>query len=547
MRPLIYAAALSTLMAAAIPTTAAAQNATPAASTPALTPEAQCRAMTHAVVDDVRIISATWEQPGPGWAPTPAVDNQPVPLPGSDRPFCRVQGVIEQEIEFELWLPSANDWNGRFLGAGVGGDAGRLNLTDMRRGAGRGFAAASTNTGHRASDVNWMLGPRERLANYALRANHLLADRGKTLADVFYGRAPTYSYFVGCSGGGRQGLKEMQVFPGDYDGIVSGAGGPESAVMTARRMWELRERDLNPGLMSPDDWKLIADAGTASCDELDGLKDGVAQDPRLCRFEIASLQCREGAVTACLTPQQIAFSERFYAPLVDQNGRKIDDGLLAGIPIDSGRSQLALGSFGRVIRGLESWDGADFHLATDLDALKAAMPDLSANQTDLRPFRDRGGKVILWSGWMDPAVAGRMMTGYYDAVRAEMGASTADFMRLYMMPGVYHCARGPGADRFGGVSDDGAVFDENNDLLAAVVKWVEEGTAPGVLTAAKLDQAGQIEFGRPICVYPAVALYDGRSPPHLATSFTCRTSSELTEAIAPRPEEGARIGQSGRS
>lgn len=541
MRPLIYVAALSALMAAMVPTSAAAQ------ASAVSTLEAQCRAMTQAVVDDVRIVSATWEQPGPGWAPTPAVDNQPVPLQGPERPFCRLQGVIEQEIEFELWLPSANDWNGRFLGAGVGGDAGRLNLADMRRGAGRGFASASTNTGHRASDVSWMLGPRERLANYTLRANHLLAERGKRLADAFYGRAPAYSYFVGCSGGGRQGLKEMQVFPGDYDGIVSGAGGPASAVMTARRMWELRERDLNPGLMSPGDWKLIADAGLASCDELDGLKDGVAQDARLCRFEIASLQCRDGAVTACLTPQQVAFAKRFYAPLIDQNGRKIDDGLLAGIPIDSGRSQLALGSFGRVIRGLESWDGADFHLATDLDALKAAMPDLSANQTDLREFRDRGGKVILWSGWMDPAVAGRMMTGYYDAVRAEMGDTTDDFMRLYMLPGVYHCARGPGADRFGGVSDDGAVFDENNDLLAAVVNWVEQGTAPGVLTAAKLDQAGQVEFARPICVYPEVALYDGRSPTHLATSFTCRTREEVEAVVEARRAEASSGGQSGPS
>src|SRR5690606_34195883 len=137
MRTLIYAATFSALMAAADPAAAAAQDRVRLVSRP----EGQCQAMANAGVEDVRLVSATWERPGPGWAPTPAVDNPPVPLQGSDRPFCRLQGVIEQEIEFELWLPSANDWNGRFLGAGVGGDAGRLNLSDMRRGAGRGFAS----------------------------------------------------------------------------------------------------------------------------------------------------------------------------------------------------------------------------------------------------------------------------------------------------------------------------------------------------------------------------------------------------------------------
>jgi len=479
-----------------------------------------CAELAALELTDVSITTASWEMPGEGWTPAAAAGGQ---TPANvSAPFCRVQGVIETEIEFELWLPDPAAWNGKFLGAGVGGDAGAFNFNDLPRGVARGYAAATTNTGHRRQDVNWMLGAPERLANYELRANHLLAVVSKQIIDAHYGRMPAYSYFIGCSGGGRQGLKEMQRFPGDYDGIISGANGPRTPEMTARRMWELRERDRNPGLMSAADWRLIADAGVAACDGLDGVTDGVLEDPRACRFNIASLQCRGAKSETCLTAAQVQFAQRFYAPLHDEDGARIDEGLVPGVLVDSGRSQLALGSFGRAIRRLTDWDGADFHLRDDLAALNRVMPELRADETDLRPFYARGGRVIMYTGWSDGAVAGRMVTGYYDAVRAEMGAEATDaFIRLYMMPGVYHCAGGPGPDRIGGAGRDAPIVDARHDLLSALEAWVERGEAPDAIIASRVTD-GAVTRTRPLCPYPQVARYNGGGDTDRAENFSCR-------------------------
>lgn len=479
---------------------------------------ASCAALAAQAPADVRVTKAFIEKPGVDWIGT-GMRGRPTPVKAR---FCRVEGVIETEIGFELWLPLKADWNGKFLGAGVGGDAGMYNYQDLPRGLNRGYAAATTDTGHKASEVGWMLGDPIRLKNYELRANHLLAVKSKELVRGYYGRPARYAYFIGCSGGGRQGLKEMQRFPADYDGIVSGAGGPKAPEMTARRMWELLLRDRNPGLMSPGDWRLVSEAGVKSCDALDGVRDGVAEDPRRCRFDIASLRCTGAKTEACLTDQQIAFAQRFYAPMVDEDGRKIDEGLLPGVLVDSGRSQLAPGTFGRAIRGKTDWDGADFHLKTDLAAIDRVMPELRADATDVSAFRRRGGKIILYSGWMDGAVAGRMMADYYEGFTRVAGgeAQAARFSRLYMMPGVFHCAGGPGPDQAGGAGRDAPVVNPQHDMLSTLEAWVERGQAPGPIIASKLGESG-VTRTRPLCPYPQVARYDGKGDPDRAASFRC--------------------------
>ena len=330
-------------------------------ATPPASPSdaARCTALAAQAPADVRITSAAIEPAGTGWAGEGAARRPPTPVKAA---FCRVQGVIETEIGFELWLPLRGAWNGKFLGAGVGADAGTFNLQDLPRGVNRGYAAATTDAGHKVTDVTWMLGDPMRLKNYELRANHLLAVNGKALAKAFYGAPAKHAYFIGCSGGGRQGLKEMQRFPTDYDGIISGANGPKTPEMTTRRMWELSLRDNNPGLMAPADWKLVADAGVKSCDALDGVVDGVAEDPRRCRFDPAELQCKAGKTATCLTAEQVAFARKFYAPMRDEDGRAIDEGLMPGVLVDSGRSQLALGTFGRAIRKRSDWNGEGFHV-----------------------------------------------------------------------------------------------------------------------------------------------------------------------------------------
>ena len=262
--------------------------------------------------------------PQHGWSPAALAAGAPARTVAITVPFCRVQGVIETEIGFELWLPVAGRWNHKQLGAGVGGDAGTFNYADLPRGVNRGYAAATTDTGHKNIAAAWMLGDPIRLANYELRGNHRLAEVARQIITTFYGEAPQHSYFVGCSGGGRQGLKEMQRFPQDYDGIISGAGGPKTPEMTVRRMWELQRRDQNPGVMTPADWQLIAREGARACDKADGVTDGVAEDPRSCAFDVSALQCPGEAREGCLTAEQVRFAQAFYAPLRDENGRALE-------------------------------------------------------------------------------------------------------------------------------------------------------------------------------------------------------------------------------
>jgi feruloyl esterase len=487
---------------------------------------AACAALADQPAADVHVRRAQFTSSGMAWA---ADAENPGRNPAATRhAFCRVQGVIEQEIAFELWLPLRSEWNGKFLGAGVGGAAGAFNYSDLPRGVDRGYASATTDTGHKAADAQWMLGDPARLKNYELRANHLLAERGKAIAAAYYGRGARHSYFIGCSGGGRQGLKEMQRFPDDYDGIISGANGPQTPEMTVRRMWELLQRDAHPGLMSPADWTLVADRGAQACDAQDGVTDGIAEDPRQCHFDIATLACPAGTqriAGQCLSAEQVSFAQSFYAPLRDASGRALDEGILPGVLIDSGRSQLAIGTFGQAIRRLPDWDGKDFDAARDLAAIDRMMPELRADAPDVRDFRQRGGKLLMYTGWMDGAVAAKMVIAYRDALAATAGGERRadEFMRLYLLPGVQHCRGGPGADQIGGSGQDGTARDAQHDLLSALEEWVEKGRAPGSLVASKLDGTKTTRTHR-VCPYPQQAVYDGRGNGDDARSYRCALS-----------------------
>lgn len=437
-------------------------------------------------------------------------------------PFCRVQGVIETEIGFELWLPAKEFWNGKFLAGGVGGDAGTFNYGDLSRGILRGYAAATTDTGHKASDTNWMLGDPMRLTNYELRANHLLAVDSKLIISRFYENPIRYSYFIGCSGGGRQALKELQRFPDDYNGIISGAPGPKTPEMTTRRMWEMNLRDANNGLMSPADWKLISEAGIKACDASDGVVDGVIEDPRKCHFDLQTLQCKAGQTKDCLSAAQITFARSFYDPLKDRNGRAIDNGLLPGVLVDSGHSRLAPATFGQAIRHQPDWNGKDFDATSDLAAIDKVMPELRADDPDLSAFKAHKGRAIIYQGWMDPAVAALMTLGYYEDVEKKMGGEkkTEDFIRLFMAPGMLHCGGGDGPNQFGGSGNNAPIVDKDHDLLSALENWVERGQAPDQIIASKVVD-NKVVRTRPLCAYPAFARYNGTGSTDDAANFSC--------------------------
>ncbi len=476
-----------------------------------------CAALHALSMPNVHIQEAEWIGAQKQWSPEPRAHPFEV-----KSPFCRVQGVMETEIGFELWLPTKAAWNGRYLAAGVGGDAGAFNFMDLPRGLLRGYAAATTDTGHKASETTWMLGDPMRLLNYELRANHLLAETSKAIIARYYGSASRYSYFIGCSGGGRQGLKEMQRFANDYDGIIAGAPGPKTPEMTVRRMWEIIQRDNHKGLMSPADWKLVADAGVKACDATDGVIDGVAEDPRVCRFDISSLQCPAGQTQGCLSVAQVQFAKTLYDPLKDDAEQPIDEGLLPGVLVDSGRSRLAPATFGQAIRHQADWQGDGFDVSKDLAAIDKVMPELRADETNLTPFRNYHGKAILYQGWMDPAVAARMTIGYYENVEKRMGgeSATEDFIRLFMVPGMLHCGGGAGVDQFGGSGMDAPIVDMDHDLLSALENWVEHGQAPERIIGSKVV-AGKVVKTHPLCAYPEIARYKGSGPTDDAANFTC--------------------------
>ncbi|MGZ3343102.1 MAG: tannase/feruloyl esterase family alpha/beta hydrolase [Caulobacteraceae bacterium] len=505
-------------MVRAILLSAAATLAMTAASAHAQTADdASCQALARLALPDVHVASAAIVPAQDGWSPEPG--GRPIAVKA---PFCRVQGVVETEIGFELWLPARAAWNGKFLGTGVGGDAGAFNFRDLPRGVARGYASGTTDSGHKQADRTWMLGDPMRLKNYELRAHHLLAVKSKDLILAYYGASARHAYFIGCSGGGRQGLKEIQRFPADYDGVVAGAGGPKTPEMTVRRMWELLLRDGRPGLMSPADWKLIADAGVKDCDGLDGVVDGVAENPRRCRFDLASLRCKPGATAGCLNEDQIAFARQFYAPLKDGAGRALDTGLLPGVLVDSGRSRLAPATFAQAIRHVADWDGKDFDASRDLAAIDRVMPELRADDADLSAYKARGGKAIFYEGWMDPAVSANMIVDYQKAVEARMGGeeAAAQFERLFMVPGMLHCGGGAGPDQFGGSGGDAPIPDPQHDLLSALEDWVEHGRAPGRIVASKLE-GGRVVRTRPLCAWPAEARYTGKGSTDDAASFVC--------------------------
>ncbi len=484
-----------------------------------------CTALTRAKYADVTITAADPIAPGQlyaGQQPARGGFGQRV---SPEQAFCRVQGTIEKEIGFELWLPLPEAWNGKFLAGGVGGDAGSFNLQDLPRGLARGYAAATTDTGHKAADRNWMLGDPMRLPNFEYRAHHLLAVKSKEIIRDYYHAAIKHSYFVGCSGGGRQGLKEMQRFPEDYDGILVGAAGPKTPEMTTRRMWELLLRDRNPGVMSADDWKLVQQNAIASCDADDGVTDGIAEYPLNCKLNIEALACKAGSTGKCLSPQQIEFARQFYEPMRDEDGRAIDSGLIPGVLVDSGRSRLAPATFGQAVRKQPDWQGEGFSVKNDLAAIRKVMPDLAASDADLGPFFARGGKFIQYSGWMDPAVSANMVVEYQNDVRRIVGVKKAEeSSRLYMVPGMYHCSGGPGADQLGGAGSDAPTLDGQHDLLTALELWVEKGKAPGPMIASKVE-GGKVTRTHLICPYPQKARFNGGNSDD-AASYSCAAGAK---------------------
>ncbi|WP_082554840.1 tannase/feruloyl esterase family alpha/beta hydrolase [Caulobacter sp. Root1455] len=501
------------------------------ADAPAVPPSARpvalgadaCAALRGFTGRGVRVVAATAVTPSPVWSsPTQAAYNGV-----ASKPFCRVEGVIQGRVGFELWLPAAQAWSGRLLGAGVGGDAGIYNYADLGRGVDAGFAAVTTDSGHKAADAHWML-DRAAVDDYTHRAQHLTNQAARALVEAYYGRPAAHAYFLGCSGGGRQGLKEVQDYPGDYDGVVVGAPGPNMPPLSARMMWlGLRDQRDPAGALNDADWSLVAKAAVAACDRDDGLADGLVANPPTCRFDPAVLACSTGTVGACLTPAKLATVRITYAPLRDEAGKPIDSGVFPGVRTRPGPpSPLLRAMFADGAHRDSSWDAGTFTIAGDLALAQRRLAKLWTNKTDLSAFRARGGKLLIYQGWLDPSVIAQQSLEYYAGLEARTGGGreTRSFARLMMAPGLYHCLGGTGPDRFGGSATPEPIGDGDHDALSAMVAWVEQGRAPERIVASQVED-GQVTRQRPLCVWPSQAVHIGGDP-NKAESFRCAAPGE---------------------
>jgi hypothetical protein len=463
----------------------------------------------------------------------------PYGAPTTDLPaFCRVSGILhptsDSVIHFEVWMP-AKGWNHRLLGTGNGGFAGTIYYGQLADSLKRGFAATGTDTGHQADaeDASWAYKHPEKIVDFGYRGLHLTTERAKTILDRFYGEAPKRSYFDSCSDGGREALMEAQRFPADYDGILAGAPANNWTKMVAAGVDESRVMLSNPaGYISSLKLPAITAAVLAQCDAKDGLKDGILNDPRECRFDPETLQCKEGDELTCLTAPQVRTLKTLYHGGVDDAGKLIFPGLMPGDEADlwkswiiqdgPGVSLYTQNYFRYMVFDDPSWNA----LTADTDAaVKAAdsktAQALNATDPDLSRFAARGGKLVMYHGWNDPAISPLNTINYYGQVQAKMGAAkTAEFVRLYMVPGMGHCAGGPGATAFGQFGLPTAKGPKYG-IFDALESWEEHGTKPGDIIATKYDKAGKTVMTRPLCPYPQVAKYNGTGDPNDSASFAC--------------------------
>jgi len=515
---------------------------------PASSAPGSCTDLTRLGLPEAKVVSAELVPAG-AFAPPPSLNPWTVGDPSFYKAlpaFCRVvvkaTPSADSDIRIEVWMP-ATGWSGRFRGQGNGGFAGEIDFRSMGAAVARGDATAGTDTGHTGggTDASWALGHPEKVTDFGYRAIHAMTQVAKATIRAHYGSPARHSYFGSCSNGGRQALMEAQRFPEDYDGILAGAPANYWTHLLTKAVADAQATTLEPASYIPST-KLpaIARAVNAACDARDGVTDGVLDDPRQCRFDPETLVCREGDSDACLTAPQVTALKKLHEGPLDARGREIFPGYVPGAeegeggwgpwitgPAPGKSLLLAFGTgyFANVVYEKAGWD---YRKANLDEALKAAedktAATLDANDANLAAFKARGGKLILYHGWNDPAISALNTIHYYESVVDRLGRrETESFVRLYMVPGMQHCGGGPGANLFGQFLP--APSDEpRRNVTIALERWVETGETPSAIVATKyVDDAPArgVKATRPLCPYPQAATYKGQGDPHDHEAFTC--------------------------
>jgi feruloyl esterase len=465
------------------------------AATPALA--ATCEELKSLKLPDTTIVVATMIDEG-------------LDLPAHCEVSATLRPTPDSEINIEVWLPAARWWNGKYQAVGNGGWSGEISETAMEPGLRKGYATSSTDTGHSGGSASFALGHPEKLIDYAWRSEHEMTVKAKAIIAAFYGNGPKLSYWTGCSAGGKQGMKEAQRFPDDFDGIVAGAPGLDWVARATLSMWVAQAVGKDDAsYIPPQKFDVIHNAALEACDAADGLKDGVIEDPTRCAFDPKTIACKGPDAPTCLTAPQVEVARKIYAG----PGRGIAPGLERGSEPGwstfAGPQPFAIGFdyFKYVVFQDPNWNFQTLNFDSDIvRARKLDADRINATDPDLSAFRKHGGKLLQYHGWSDPQIPPASSVAYYQSVLKTMGPSVPDFYRLFMVPGMAHCGRGDGASDF--------------DMLEALEQWVEHKQPPAqVLASRKRDN--KVDRTRPLCPFPQVSRYKGAGNPNDASSFTC--------------------------
>jgi feruloyl esterase len=434
--------------------------------------------------------------------------------------FCRVVAALSpvsgSAIRIEVWLP-LRQWNSKFLGVGNGGFSGSISYSALAEGVKRGYATASTNTGHDGNSGRFALGQPQKVIDFGYRAVHEMTQVSKHMIADFYGHQARFAYWNGCSAGGRQGLQSAQRYPADYDGIVAGApaldwtGRASSALRVAHAMRAQRGAALDENAM-----QTVHRGALAACDADDGLMDEVISNPSQCGFDPQVMQCGPNRPDNCLQPVQVTAVRAIYASPPNPDTGRLVTGLYPGSELGwntwagSEPFATAVEHFRYVMHGDENWSPDTFRFERDVSRAEALDGNtINALNADLRPYFRRGGKLIQYHGWSDPQISPGASPQYFESVVRRIGKlkRVQDNYRLFMVPGMAHCAGGEGADRF--------------DMLAALENWVERGNAPDQIPAWR-ERGGRVDRTRNLCPYPLVSRFL-RGDADNAESFRCVT------------------------
>ena len=432
--------------------------------------------------------------------------------------FCRVAATLkpssDSEIKTEVWLPITG-WNGKFLAVGSGGWGGSIAYQAMSDALRRGYATSATDDGHTGPSGSFALGHPEKFIDFAYRSQHEMTIKAKAIISTFYGRNPRYSYWDGCSGGGREGLLQAQRYPGEFDGII--AGDPATFRRNPWALWLANASFKDPvDYIPPSKYPMIHRAVLDACDAMDGLKDGLIDDPTRCHFDPKVLQCAGGDTPSCLTARQVQTARTILSPATTRSGREIFPRLEPGTELRWGRlaggpepAALFVDYFKYIVFKDPNWDWRTFDLERDSALSDETDKDTIALNPDLTQFAEHGGKLLIYHGWADQQVAPVASVDFYKSVVNTSGdpAQSSHWVRLFMAPGMAHCAGGEGPDIF--------------DKLAAMEQWVEKGKAPDQMIASHSTN-GKIDRTRPLCPYPQVAKYQGAGSQDEAANFICK-------------------------